>query len=60
MAHHINLQDIHDTLVLVAFEAGRMIMAANPNDITQDTKMNCMMLFLLFSNFLFFSPEPLP
>lgn len=41
MAHHINLQDIHDTLVSVAFEAGRMIMAANPNDISQDTKMNC-------------------
>ncbi|KAM7220932.1 hypothetical protein V8F06_003656 [Rhypophila decipiens] len=40
MAHHINLQDIHDTLVSVAFEAGKMIMAANPNDISQDTKMN--------------------
>jgi len=38
----INLQEIHDTLVSVAFEAGRMIMAANPNDISTGTKMNCM------------------
>ncbi len=37
----VNLQDIHDTLLLVAFEAGRMIMAANPNEGDQATKLNC-------------------
>ncbi|KAK0714860.1 hypothetical protein B0H67DRAFT_489594 [Lasiosphaeris hirsuta] len=40
MAESINLQEIHDTLVLIAFEAGRMILAANPNDISTGTKMN--------------------
>ena len=37
----VNLQDIHDTLLLVAFEAGRMIMAADPNAGDQATKLNC-------------------
>lgn len=37
----INLQEIHDTLVEVAFEAGRMILAANPNNIDKGSKMNC-------------------
>lgn len=37
----INLQEICDTMVSVAFEAGRMIMAANPSDISTGTKMNC-------------------
>ncbi|KAK3487858.1 uncharacterized protein B0T23DRAFT_386818 [Neurospora hispaniola] len=36
----INLQEIHDTLVEVAFEAGRMILAANPNNIDKGSKMN--------------------
>jgi myo-inositol-1(or 4)-monophosphatase len=36
----IDFQAVHDTLVAVAFEAGRMIMAANPNAISTDTKMN--------------------
>ncbi|GAB1316669.1 Inositol monophosphatase 2 [Madurella fahalii] len=36
----INLQEIHDTLVSIAFEAGRMILAANPNSISTDTKLN--------------------
>ncbi|KAK3319300.1 hypothetical protein B0H66DRAFT_265843 [Apodospora peruviana] len=36
----INLQEIHDTLVSIAFEAGRMIMAANPSDISMGSKMN--------------------
>ncbi|KAK0701826.1 hypothetical protein B0T26DRAFT_532595 [Lasiosphaeria miniovina] len=36
----IDLQQIHDTLLSVAFEAGRMILAANPHDISTGTKMN--------------------
>ncbi|KAK3339455.1 hypothetical protein B0H65DRAFT_432587 [Neurospora tetraspora] len=36
----INLKQIHDTLVEVAFEAGRMILAANPNKIDKGSKMN--------------------
>ncbi|KAF3766774.1 inositol monophosphatase [Cryphonectria parasitica EP155] len=35
-----NLQEIHDNLVAIAFEAGRMITAANPNNITTGTKLN--------------------
>lgn len=37
----INLQKIHDDLVAIAYEAGAMIMAANPNSISTDTKLNC-------------------
>lgn len=37
----VNLQEIHDTLLSIAFEAGRMIMAANPDDISTGTKLNC-------------------
>lgn len=40
----VNLQEIHDTLLSIAFEAGRMIMAANPNDISTGTKLNCKLL----------------
>ncbi|ROT40591.1 inositol monophosphatase [Sodiomyces alkalinus F11] len=36
----LNLQEIHDTLVSVAFEAGRMIMSANPSEGDQGTKLN--------------------
>lgn len=36
----VDLQAVHDTLVSVAFEAGRMILAANPNKISTDTKLN--------------------
>ncbi|KAK4100327.1 inositol monophosphatase [Parathielavia hyrcaniae] len=36
----IDLQAVHDTLVSVAFMAGRMILAANPNSISTDTKLN--------------------
>ncbi|OAA65718.1 inositol monophosphatase [Niveomyces insectorum RCEF 264] len=36
----IDLQGIHDTLVSVAFEAGRMIRAADPNNVPQGTKIN--------------------
>lgn len=37
----INLQDVHDTMLSVAFEAGRMILAANPSDMATGIKMNC-------------------
>lgn len=37
----INLQEIHDELISVAYEAGVMIMAANPGSIDTDTKLNC-------------------
>ncbi|KAK4236650.1 hypothetical protein C8A03DRAFT_35441 [Achaetomium macrosporum] len=36
----VDLQQVHDTLVSVAFEAGRMILAANPSSISTDTKLN--------------------
>ncbi|CAK7235209.1 hypothetical protein SBRCBS47491_009214 [Sporothrix bragantina] len=36
----IDLQAVHDTLVSIAFEAGRMILAADPNNIPQGTKKN--------------------
>ncbi|KAL2263769.1 hypothetical protein VTK26DRAFT_5176 [Humicola hyalothermophila] len=36
----VDLQKVHDTLVSVAFEAGRMILAANPSSIPPDTKLN--------------------
>lgn len=38
----VNLKQIHDHLLEIAFEAGRMIRAANPNSITTGTKLNCM------------------
>ncbi|KAK7956785.1 uncharacterized protein PG986_006007 [Apiospora aurea] len=37
----LNLEEIRDTLVSVAYEAGRMILSANPTDIATDTKLNC-------------------
>lgn len=37
----INLQEVHDNLVAIAFEAGRMMLAANVNSISTDTKLNC-------------------
>lgn len=37
----LDLQEIHDTLVDIAGEAGKMIMAANPSSIDQGTKLNC-------------------
>ncbi|ROW04524.1 hypothetical protein VMCG_04992 [Cytospora schulzeri] len=36
----INLKEIHDNLVTIAFEAGRMILGANVNSISTDTKLN--------------------
>ena len=37
----LDLQEIHDTMVAVAREAGRMILEANPTDIDTGTKLNC-------------------
>ena len=37
----LNLQEIHDTMIAVAYEAGRMILEANPTDISTGTKLNC-------------------
>ncbi|KAK8042595.1 inositol monophosphatase [Apiospora phragmitis] len=37
---NLDLEEIHDTLVEVAYEAGRMILSANPTDIATDTKLN--------------------
>ncbi|KAL8372431.1 hypothetical protein RB595_001978 [Gaeumannomyces hyphopodioides] len=36
----LNLQHVHDTLVAIAFEAGRMVREAKPQTKTADTKMN--------------------
>ncbi|CAK7264481.1 hypothetical protein SEPCBS119000_001009 [Sporothrix epigloea] len=36
----LDLQAVHDTLVSIAFEAGGMILAADPNNIPQGTKKN--------------------
>ena len=41
MTADLNLQEIHDTMVAVAREGGRMILAANPADIDTGTKLNC-------------------
>ena len=45
----INLQAIHDEMVLVAYEAGRTILSANPADIGTGTKLNCASLSLSLS-----------
>lgn len=37
----INLQKIHDDLVAIAYEAGAMITAADPNSVSTGTKLNC-------------------
>lgn len=37
----IDLQAVHDELVSVAYEAGAMILAANPAELDTDTKLNC-------------------
>ncbi|KAJ6444255.1 Inositol monophosphatase, metal-binding site [Purpureocillium lavendulum] len=36
----IDLQAVHDAMVLAAYEAGKMILAANPADIDTGTKLN--------------------
>ncbi|KAK4192725.1 hypothetical protein QBC35DRAFT_483173 [Podospora australis] len=40
MADQINLNEIHDTLVAVAFQAGAKMKAAKPSALTAGTKMN--------------------
>lgn len=45
----LNLQEIQDTLVEIAHEAGRMILSANPTDIDQGTKLNCKFTSSYFS-----------
>lgn len=37
----LDFQAVHDEMVQVAYEAGKMILAANPQDIGTDTKLNC-------------------
>lgn len=37
----LDLQAVHDEMVAVAYEAGRMILAANPVDLDTGTKLNC-------------------
>lgn len=46
----INLQEIHNNLSAIAFEAGRMITAANPSSITTGTKLNCTRTPLKYSH----------
>ena len=41
MADADSLQGVHDTLVALAFDAGKMILAADPSAIATDTKLNC-------------------
>jgi|SRR6478735_7730424 hypothetical protein len=41
----IDLQAVHDELVSVAYEAGAMILAANPAELDTDTKLNCTIMF---------------
>lgn len=38
---HPNLEAVRDEMVAVAYEAGRMILAANPASIDTGTKLNC-------------------
>jgi myo-inositol-1(or 4)-monophosphatase len=37
----INLQEIHDLLVSIAHEAGRMMLTATPSYLDSGTKKNC-------------------
>jgi myo-inositol-1(or 4)-monophosphatase len=41
----LNLQAIHDEMVSVAYDAGAMMLAANPADIDTGTKLNCEQAF---------------
>ncbi|TAQ90312.1 hypothetical protein B7494_g1355 [Chlorociboria aeruginascens] len=40
----INLQEIHDLLLEVAYEAGRMMLSATPSSLDSGTKKNCTQL----------------
>lgn len=48
-AADLDLQEIHDTLVSIAYDAGRMILTANPSDIDQGTKLNCECVLLFWT-----------
>jgi myo-inositol-1(or 4)-monophosphatase len=37
----LDLQAIHDEMVAIAYEAGAMMLKANPADIDTGTKLNC-------------------
>lgn len=37
----INLQEVHDTMVAIAFDAGRMMFEADLGTIGKETKQNC-------------------
>ena len=37
----LDLRAVHDEMVAVAYEAGKMILAANPADLDTGTKLNC-------------------
>jgi myo-inositol-1(or 4)-monophosphatase len=37
----LDLEAVRDTMIAVAYEAGVMMLAANPADIDQGTKLNC-------------------
>jgi myo-inositol-1(or 4)-monophosphatase len=47
----LNLQAIHDELIQVAYEAGKMMLAANPANIDTGTKLNCKLTNSLGSYF---------
>lgn len=37
----VDLEAVRDVLVSVAYEAGKMMLAANPAELDKDTKLNC-------------------
>ncbi|KAG6005847.1 hypothetical protein E4U21_007555 [Claviceps maximensis] len=41
MTAALDLDAVRDEMVNVAYEAGRMILAANPADLDTGTKLNC-------------------
>jgi hypothetical protein len=47
----INLKGVHDLLVDVAHEAGRMMLAATPSYLSSGTKKNCGFKHALYSPF---------
>ncbi len=51
----IDLEAVHDTLVALAIEAGRMIRTADTGHMSIGTKMNCAYFypFFFFLSFLF-------
>lgn len=48
----LNLQEIHDLLVDVAHEAGRMMLAATPSYLSSGTKKNCTFSSSLATSYL--------